>query len=658
MHTVYRHLHAARQQVRLLRLNSAKDFNAPLRCQLLPTSLWQVPSYEALSYNWGQAPRSKIIELESTPVAVTPNLEIALRYLRKPSAERLLWVDALCINYDDAVDHSKQASILRHIYRNCSTNVVWLGPTVPEPRDQWPVTGQELARGLNLMRQICGRDMATLENMRDVNHYRKSDEGNHSGVHEVVEAFHETAAFRRQRGQETYLVDINESTDLYRPFQEAEIWNQTWAVQQMAHAPRVVLQAADTTLEWDTLASFLEDKEYSDAFHLPWAHGIMEGMVCAMFEDVETVHTQRKLTQLDQADAFGEKSSLMSVLARFRQTQAADPRDKIYGVLGFLPQEHAIQIDYTKTVADVYSETTIALIDANKNLDIICQNLWYLNSKSSPDMNLPSWVPDFSRAGELQSCVYQYQSLFSPGLGLFASGKPNCTVPCRVVDGKALQVSGTVVGRVGCFKRQGPSSTSSFMVYPSQLPRDWMRMWLGERLLGDDLAMYAASGESCRQAFSRTLAFDCQVFSMRRLDSDAIKSNSEIIGQLLKDKVAEIETESPNTARGGTEKSQVEEHRYHRFWDQLISKVLRHQLYIQWMFLVSENGLYVMARDSVKEGDLIAVLDGAKVPIALRSNGGGEYSIISHLYVHGYMDGLAEEQNRAGLLERTEFLIV
>ncbi|KAJ2982123.1 hypothetical protein NQ176_g1603 [Zarea fungicola] len=658
MHTVSRHLHAAGHQVRLLRLNSARDFNAPLRCQLLPTSLWQAPSYEALSYNWGTAGRSKIIELESAPVAVTPNLEIALRYLRKPSAERLLWVDALCINYDDAVDRSKQASILRHIYRNCSTNVVWLGPTVPGPHDQWPATGQELARGLNLMRQICSRDLATLENMRDVDHYRKSDEGNHSCVDEVVEAFHETAAFRREQGQQTYLVDINESTDLYRPFQEAEVWNQTWAVQQIAHAPRVVLQAADKTLEWDTLASFLEDEEYSDAFHLPWAHGIMEGMVCAMFEDVKAAHTQRKLTQLNQADASSEKSSLMSVLTRFKQTQAADPRDKIYGVLGFLPHEDAIKIDYTKTVSDIYSETTVALIDANKNLDIICQNLWHLKGKSSPDMNLPSWVPDFSRAGDLQSCIYQYQSLFSPDLGLFASGKPSCTVPCRVVNGKALQVSGTVVGRVGCIKRQDPSSTSSVMVYPSQLPRDWMRMWFGEGLLGDDQATYAATGESCRQAFSRTLAFDCQIFPMKRLNTESIKSNTETIEQLLKDKVAEIEMTDTEIRSERTEESKTDENRYHRSWDRLMSEVLRHHIYTQWMFFVSENGLYVMARDDVREGDLIAVLDGAKVPIALRSTGGGEYSIISHLYVHGYMDGMAEEQIRDGLLTKREFLIV
>lgn len=42
---------------------------------------------------------------------------MALRALRHEDRERVLWVDAVCINQDDNDEKSKQVRIMRDIYR-------------------------------------------------------------------------------------------------------------------------------------------------------------------------------------------------------------------------------------------------------------------------------------------------------------------------------------------------------------------------------------------------------------------------------------------------------------------------------------------------------------------------------------------------------------
>ena len=66
---------------------------------LVPASLI---TYEALSYVWGEKENPDSIVLCESPFAVTRNLAEALRYLRYSSSDRMLWVDAICINqYDE-----------------------------------------------------------------------------------------------------------------------------------------------------------------------------------------------------------------------------------------------------------------------------------------------------------------------------------------------------------------------------------------------------------------------------------------------------------------------------------------------------------------------------------------------------------------------------
>jgi hypothetical protein len=66
--------------------------------------------------------------LDFVVIEVTPNLALALRYLRRTSSSRTLWIDALCIDQDDKGDEkTTQIQRMDLIYANASPVVVWLG---------------------------------------------------------------------------------------------------------------------------------------------------------------------------------------------------------------------------------------------------------------------------------------------------------------------------------------------------------------------------------------------------------------------------------------------------------------------------------------------------------------------------------------------------
>jgi hypothetical protein len=47
--------------------------------------------------------------------------------LRRPDSERILWVDALCINQSDPLEKAKQIPLMSRIYEQANSVIIWLG---------------------------------------------------------------------------------------------------------------------------------------------------------------------------------------------------------------------------------------------------------------------------------------------------------------------------------------------------------------------------------------------------------------------------------------------------------------------------------------------------------------------------------------------------
>ncbi|KAF3769358.1 heterokaryon incompatibility, partial [Cryphonectria parasitica EP155] len=88
-------------------------------------------NYEALSYVWGSMKSRKVVYVGSSDkktLRVTKNLQIALQNLRYPDKERVMWIDALCIDQSNNVEKGPQVALMGHLFECASRVVVWLGP--------------------------------------------------------------------------------------------------------------------------------------------------------------------------------------------------------------------------------------------------------------------------------------------------------------------------------------------------------------------------------------------------------------------------------------------------------------------------------------------------------------------------------------------------
>jgi hypothetical protein len=74
--------------------------------------------------------RNQIRKLYGSKISVlqvTGNLAEALDYLKLPNEERVLCIDAVCINQQDLIDKGQKVGRTARIYQSATRVVVWLG---------------------------------------------------------------------------------------------------------------------------------------------------------------------------------------------------------------------------------------------------------------------------------------------------------------------------------------------------------------------------------------------------------------------------------------------------------------------------------------------------------------------------------------------------
>jgi hypothetical protein len=127
----YLSLPAKGDHIRLLCLLPNKSEAEPLQCKLHNYSLQKLGPrthrYEALSYVWGNPRETLPIYVDEDQFHVTVNLYAALLRLRDDSFERILWVDAICIDQTNPVEQGQQVQLMAKIYSNAYCVIVWLG---------------------------------------------------------------------------------------------------------------------------------------------------------------------------------------------------------------------------------------------------------------------------------------------------------------------------------------------------------------------------------------------------------------------------------------------------------------------------------------------------------------------------------------------------
>lgn len=107
------------------------SFGDPLRCRLRIAAIESNPTYDALSYMWGDPSPKTMILLNGGSLPVAESLEKALRHVRLPDSVRYLWADAVCINQHDIEERGNQIYLMKEIYSRSKIVRVWIDVDLP-----------------------------------------------------------------------------------------------------------------------------------------------------------------------------------------------------------------------------------------------------------------------------------------------------------------------------------------------------------------------------------------------------------------------------------------------------------------------------------------------------------------------------------------------
>lgn len=167
----YNYLPLQPTEIRLLRLEPAARYHDKLVGNIIHTSLeGNTDIYEALSYSWSDSSSSwtetykwappaikfaiypqSVDDLEEIPegykddqdenlnrepgeiicdgqtVTIGVELYEALRRLRHRDKQRIIWIDALCINQQDIIERNSHVQKMIEIYSKADHCVIWVG---------------------------------------------------------------------------------------------------------------------------------------------------------------------------------------------------------------------------------------------------------------------------------------------------------------------------------------------------------------------------------------------------------------------------------------------------------------------------------------------------------------------------------------------------
>lgn len=340
----------------------AGNKQARLRCELDYMSLRRPRPYTALSYAWGDKYDTTEIELNRGVFRIPSSLHGALRAVREPDRDVLVWADAVCINQKDTEERSEQVQKMYLIYRQAAFVGIWLG----HEADDSP-------RALALIEKLSEEELGQ-EDVKRI----------------IFSSFWER--------------HFHALVDLF----ERDYWDRLWVVQEVNNAKRGIVYCGDDRASWDKFTNV--SKILSTCENDLQRRFLKASRRGRRFYKSHLIdHGPMNLFSTDSG-------SLIEYLNFFRSRLASDPRDKLYGLLGILPTpvQQRFKPNYETSTSELYIDIVEYVLQTTGRLNIIC----YARSMfDGPKLlKLPSWVPDWSQSMEFfplgQNSVVCRGSLF------------------------------------------------------------------------------------------------------------------------------------------------------------------------------------------------------------------------------------------------------
>lgn len=350
-------------QLRILKLFPG-EFDDPLwgrldHCRFDPPHT--LPTYEALSYAWGNQDNPETLTLvgnslvslanltlrpDTTDITrehslhIGQNLASALRDLRSTSETRIIWCDAVCINQQDLPERAVQVERMEDIFRHADRVVVWLAPD-----------NDHLSHAMRMLDDIgCHIELDA-----------KNNPGMIEGMDDIM--------------RDDYLVpfsiyDWQCVVDLI----SLPWFSRVWVRQEISLANNsATIASGRHQLLWSKFSSAM----YYLEVKLKW-----DEIAVKADQRPSMTTVARNVWNLFDSKSYPHNS--WAIIKKMDGCQCTDPRDRIYSIIG-LQHDLDIHIDYGKPVKEVYADWALGYYKYHSSLAFLSR----CEMASSP-----SWVPD------------------------------------------------------------------------------------------------------------------------------------------------------------------------------------------------------------------------------------------------------------------------
>ena len=456
-------LDPSRRQIRLFHLESSENIRDQAEGFLEVVSLNDNPRYEALSYAWGDPKITCTIKLDEVQWEVTTNLEAGLRHLRGNVNEKVLWIDAICIDQGSNDEKNYQVPLMKTIYTNASIVRVWLGEST-EGSD-------EAMRILNVL-----------------------GHGNPPRLANV-----------RIDGRALDMGDVGNLRDLLT----RSWWRRIRVQQEFVLASRLAMHCGSQCLNHETLSKFVVDifEIISGWDYSPYDDTVLQEMWkgfsnLVYFLSMRRTHDHFTHTERLPGDVQYRMSYFLQSLCMGRDYGCANPRDSIYGLLGLAPSDLAsiVDPDYNLSIAEVFQHMAV--------LCILYMNSLILFSATEfrqKDQRLtPTWVPDWrQRAGAGTGRVYSSEGVAIASRRLFnACGQRNLRF--ELGPDSVVTLSGIILDHVEAMTAAATGEDK--FDGRRRIERDWRRFF--DYHTQGTLKLFYLGSESPESPYWRLLTYD------------------------------------------------------------------------------------------------------------------------------------------------------
>lgn len=579
-------------EIRLIRLHPVRSWS--IKCDIFHFPLDEAPSYTAVSYAWGDVGVEACIELHDITVPITVSLHGALEALRERRERHVwVWADALCIDQQNRDEKRNQLRLMTDIYKSAQSVAIWLGPE----RDHSALATRFL------------RAVAANAHNRD-----------------YLVSLMSSLPDRLQ--------EIEAVISLF----ERKYWDRLWVVQEIFNAKTIKVYCGSTKLPWSVYEEasrvFYKYKpEIESCFPAGTKAGrpgmgshkqLSHSQVLA-YEGPNSLLDRRFLEDFNILEKGPDTmlfQGLLDIMRRYRRKLSQDPKDKVFGILGVLPERirREIPADYSLSVKDVYTNVVDILIHTTNRLDVICECIHFPRHVSSA--NLQSWVPDWSYMPEVSALGASYD--FSAD-----GGRKQAICGFEGRQRNKLRISAVYLDRV---KKHGIAvgtlcrSADYLMAF-----LHWRALVL-EHFRREDIEGRTRALED----FCRTLCLG-HVPTDKDNPRDLMDFCHHIFAYLINERLPELAVDKELASHIDSKVDLGGNTRRHSLQKYFGSRMMGR------CFCITNEGLMGLGSGFMTIDDVIVVPFGCSTPIILRPEG-DEFRFVGDVYIRGYMSGKAVEE--------------